>query len=1029
MFLNLCCCFIKSRDLYFFSFLILLLFLFYSKKSPFLFSYYSIIFLHGLLTNKWKKIGGWNSFSKEMLTPIPYIDFCLIFQECRMTVCPVCRVEVVNLVSHLEIHTKSDIVSALINQETQRCPGSNSLNAALDIQAPGGSESREDGEDNHNGPIHIQRTLNNFSIINNINSQFIPPSSTLVSGTSSFAQQTSSNILHHENSNLIQPGSSSVESAGTSGILLPGTSNIIQPGNLKPAFQPSVMVPSMIGNHMVCGGILPVNVMGSLSSTPLLFPQVNGPTLLINVPSYFSYQGIQGMPGMMVPSFYGNQIATANSNTSLSYVVVPSSTTTTAVLSEVKVSSAQDSSLAVTASVSSAVTSPVVTPMEVEEDEDPVEDTYDDLSDEGENEVDGSEPVKVANLRPTTVRSPSPIPGPSDITSKATILSSILAKNLSPEKSKDTKQETSIQQSVISHMDSSRLFRTGKDVPISQPWSVSSVQDSLLPRAELQERIPPVEDEDEETEKLNQEKTELPQLNINFQDMFPAHLSGPSSSSGRARPATSSVIVSLNSVSEQSEPPGKPLSPVGPTTINTVEALHSALACDSDVQLVVSNQLMETPEFKALMQDMEHSSILDQTSVPASSARTPVENPDLDFTSHESVSTSFSSESTRDQFDHPQHILSFPPPSEDDLTLQDLIAVETIDESRMPEDDDISWTGQLSADSFQYISNIIENNKPNELFKCDKCGLHYGSLCEYKDHSVVCHVYRKDMITKVKKQTMFPDLRIPPSSTITSRAQTFYTHVKLEPPEHFRLVKSELTVANQDPLAASTNHWKCAQCKNVFDSGPSLLRHLDEIKAAKIKCLSCHKVFLEKDALVEHSNLAHPKKLVKLKKDPEQSIDDYLKNLLPNEMGEFSCDRCDRAFGEKSMLLKHMTCHFNAKPFECLKCGKRFAKLTLMKEHTKRHFEPKKYACLYCEKTFFVPGKLKEHMRIHTGEAPLKCDICSRGFKRHSNLSEHKRTHYPSEVKPAKELFCPTCGEQFKTKRELDWHVEEVHER
>ena len=66
-----------------------------------------------------------------------------------MAVCPVCRVEVGNLVSHLEVHTKSDIVGALINQETQKSQV-NFHDASLEPVAPGGSESRGAGDDNHN---------------------------------------------------------------------------------------------------------------------------------------------------------------------------------------------------------------------------------------------------------------------------------------------------------------------------------------------------------------------------------------------------------------------------------------------------------------------------------------------------------------------------------------------------------------------------------------------------------------------------------------------------------------------------------------------------------------------------------------------------------------------------------------------------------------------------------------------------------------------------------------------------------------
>ncbi len=39
--------------------------------------------------------------------------------------------------------------------------------------------------------------------------------------------------------------------------------------------------------------------------------------------------------------------------------------------------------------------------------------------------------------------------------------------------------------------------------------------------------------------------------------------------------------------------------------MDTVEALRSALASEADVQLVVSNHLLDTPEFRALMQNLD----------------------------------------------------------------------------------------------------------------------------------------------------------------------------------------------------------------------------------------------------------------------------------------------------------------------------------------------------------------------------------------------------------------------------------------
>ena len=69
-------------------------------------------------------------------------------------------------------------------------------------------------------------------------------------------------------------------------------------------------------------------------------------------------------------------------------------------------------------------------------------------------------------------------------------------------------------------------------------------------------------------------------------------------------------------------------------------------------------------------------------------------------------------------------ILAIHPGSDDEMTLQDLIAVETIDESQM-EEEDMHWSSQLSFDSFNYISqltNFTDNKKPAIEFNSKNAG-------------------------------------------------------------------------------------------------------------------------------------------------------------------------------------------------------------------------------------------------------------------------------------------------------------------
>ena len=209
--------------------------------------------------------------------------------------------------------------------------------------------------------------------------------------------------------------------------------------------------------------------------------------------------------------------------------------------------------------------------------------------------------------------------------------------------------------------------------------------------------------------------------------------------------------------------------------MDTVEALQSALASEADVQLVVSNHLLDTPEFRALMQNMEqgeeqqqqqqqhHHNPLTEEEESSSSDLTRFSHETLDESRDgfeaAASSNSSSSRSFLQPNSHSNSLLTSLLSSEnslmdsnndddEDITLQDLIAVETIDESQMPADDgdddekedtadkdDMLWTNQLSMDSFQYISHVLGYAGP---FRCEKCGLHYTSLNDYRAHGGRC---------------------------------------------------------------------------------------------------------------------------------------------------------------------------------------------------------------------------------------------------------------------------------------------------
>ena len=68
----------------------------------------------------------------------------------------------------------------------------------------------------------------------------------------------------------------------------------------------------------------------------------------------------------------------------------------------------------------------------------------------------------------------------------------------------------------------------------------------------------------------------------------------------------------------------------------------------------------------------------------------------------------------------------------------------------------------------------------------------------------------------------------------------------------------------------------------------------------------------------------------------------------------FTCEKCDKAFGQKVNLKSHMnTVHLKSKPHTCDKCGK----------------------------SFTLAGNLKTHMNaVHNGQKDHKCYSCGKAF-------------------------------------------------
>ncbi len=529
----------------------------------------------------------------------------------------------------------------------------------------------------------------------------------------------------------------------------------------------------------------------------------------------------------------------------------------------------------------------------------------------------------------------------------------------------------------------------------------------------------------------------------------------------------SNMLDSQAQSSEAPQPVDKPPEERSSTnkvyTVQTVSDLQNALKSDDDVQIVVPNELLETSEFKSFISTLNsfplhessnshphgESSSNDCTAPPNTPAQT--RPPSAASSPQPCSSRDVSRGGFIEEEEGAAKDQTALPDSDDDITLQDLVAMETMEDADVCEDDQF-FTLTNSTNPLEPFMNAIlqvpataSPTSESTSFSCEKCGFHFDCIKEFRKHNDMCHSKssstskgKKSAKGGIKNRSKTSAASTNPTAAVTrSPPPDENATVALEDkepawilPEDVKTeVKSEINSETQDSssqpvLADPGQHWKCNQCKVVFETGPQLLEHLDQMRRSENNCEACHIIFDDRKLLLLHRRKFHS--APKIKTEQREQL---LRDLLPNENGEFICDKCDRAFKSRELLIKHMSCHNEERPFECLECGKKFTKPSLLRDHRRRHFEVGQFECGYCQKRFYTPNKLREHVRIHTGEAPLSCNVCGKTFKRHSNLTEHKRIHQADRpVKPPKELFCH-CGKVFKTQRDLDWHKEGEHDK
>ncbi|GFN76629.1 gdnf-inducible Zinc finger protein 1 [Plakobranchus ocellatus] len=250
------------------------------------------------------------------------------------------------------------------------------------------------------------------------------------------------------------------------------------------------------------------------------------------------------------------------------------------------------------------------------------------------------------------------------------------------------------------------------------------------------------------------------------------------------------------------------------------------------------------------------------------------------------------------------------------------------------------------------------------------------------------------------------------------------------PVEKFKVKTFEKGVSNvANESKNSDTIFACVECPYVSQKSVQLEDHKKRVHQVKqFRCAECEKEFGFRKDLRRHMK-CHGKaehscdlcgKMYKEARKLKMHKETHASNYVKPL---FPCKQCSKSFSTKYVLAYHVKSeHLGMKAsYTCSTCGKSYAQKSSYIQHSNIHIGVKPFYCSVCEMQFSHEKTLKEHMFVHADRKSFMCKVCNKPFRQSSGLTIHMRIH-----KETKDYVCSVCGKGFSQRQALLRH-ERIH--